>query len=101
MLGGFERDAMDIVEELRFLTAGGTVPGWASRALAEINNLRAENSMLRTGDTCARLCEGTAYRIELRKLRAAANEALDSGNDGDWQTARRILASALPPNAKG
>ena len=26
---------------------------------------------LRQGDTCARMCEGTAYRIEAKKLRAA------------------------------
>ena len=33
--------------------------------------LERENAMLRKGDTCARMCEGTAYRIEARKLRTA------------------------------
>ena len=28
-----------------------------------------ENAMLRQGDTCARQCEGTAYRIEGRRVR--------------------------------
>lgn len=31
--------------------------------------LERENAMLRQGDTCARQCEGTAYRIEGRRLR--------------------------------
>lgn len=35
----------------------------------EIESLIAERDMLRTGDTCARQCEGTAYRIELQRLR--------------------------------
>lgn len=34
-------------------------------------DLERENFMLRQGDTCARQCEGTAYRIEVRRLRAA------------------------------
>jgi hypothetical protein len=35
----------------------------------EIARLRSEVAMLRTGDTCARHCEGTAYRIEAQNLR--------------------------------
>lgn len=34
-----------------------------------IESLIAERDMLRTGDTCARQCEGTACRIELQRLR--------------------------------
>ena len=40
------------------------------RALTELcRELERENAMLRTGDTCARQCEGTAYRIEGRRVR--------------------------------
>lgn len=42
---------------------------------AKIKQLTAENKMLREGDTCARMCEGTAYRIEARRLRSE-NELL-------------------------
>ena len=38
-------------------------------AADRIKSLIAERDMLRTGDTCARHCEGTAYRIELQRLR--------------------------------
>ncbi len=34
-----------------------------------IEALLAQIEMLRTGDTCARQCEGTAYRIELQRVR--------------------------------
>ncbi len=34
-----------------------------------IGALVQERDMLRTGDTCVRQCEGTAYRIELMRLR--------------------------------
>ena len=37
-----------------------------------IRELLAENERLRTGDTCGRMCEGTAYRIEAQRLRARA-----------------------------
>ena len=37
--------------------------------LTEIERLRHENEMLRDGDTCARMCEGTAYRVEARRLK--------------------------------
>jgi hypothetical protein len=37
--------------------------------LREIESLRAEIAMLRIGDTCARHCEGTAYRIEAQNLK--------------------------------
>ena len=40
------------------------------RALTELcRELERENAMLRQGDTCARQCEGTAYRIEGRRVR--------------------------------
>lgn len=35
----------------------------------EIDALKQEIAALRTGDTCARHCEGTAYRIEAGKLK--------------------------------
>ena len=36
-------------------------------------DLERENEVLRTGDTCARHCEGTAYRIEARKQKHRAD----------------------------
>ena len=38
-----------------------------------IGALVQERDMLRTGDTCARHCEGTAYRIEARKQKHRAD----------------------------
>ena len=53
------------------------------RELREIDSKKlaakvAEIAMLRTGDTCARQCEGTAYRIEARSLKRqlAAKDAV-------------------------
>lgn len=40
------------------------------KALQRIRELVAENERLRTGDTCARACEGMAYRIEARRLQS-------------------------------
>lgn len=59
---------MDTVEALRWMSSpAAPVIGQAAN---EIERLRAEVAMLRTGDTCARQCEGTAYRIEVQRLRA-------------------------------
>ena len=38
--------------------------------LGKVERQAAEIERLRTGDTCARMCEGTAYRIEARNLSA-------------------------------
>lgn len=55
-----------------------------SRAATEIDRLREENAMLRTGDTCARQCDGTAYRIELWRARQTLAEIV------------RVLGPAAP-----
>ena len=34
----------------------------------EIERLKSENALLRTGDTCARHCEGVAFRHEAQRL---------------------------------
>ena len=39
---------------------------WQDRA----EKAEASVALLRAGDTCARQCEGTAYRIEVRSLQA-------------------------------
>ncbi len=51
------------------------------QALAENRELRIRNgdlewqiAMLRTGDTCARQCEGAAYRIRCTQLEAQIAE---------------------------
>ena len=36
----------------------------------EIERLKSENALLRTGDTCARHCEGVAFRHEVQRLKA-------------------------------
>ena len=49
--------------------------------------LERENAMLRQGDTCARQCEGTAYRIEARRLRAALQRLTTAiGELPDWES---------------
>lgn len=79
-----------------------------------IGALVQERDMLRTGDTCARHCEGAAYRIELRRLRdcagrvIAAFEVLGRTNDAAGLLTARArcesvmleLQSVLPPNAE-
>lgn len=46
-----------------------------------IEALIAERDMLRTGDTCARMCEGTAYRIEARQMRSVLADWLKFAAD--------------------
>ena len=54
---------------VKTLDAGFDI-GPQHRALTELCRvLERENTMLRQRDTCARQCEGTAYRIEARRLR--------------------------------
>ena len=55
--------------DLAAMTEAGFELGPQHRALTELcHELERENAMLRQGDTCARQCEGTAYRIEGRRL---------------------------------
>jgi hypothetical protein len=58
----------------------------ACDAIDEIEALRAEIAALRSGDTCARQCEGTAYRLECRTLRArvADLERQNKAARDDW-----------------
>lgn len=59
---------------------------------ARIAELEQQVSMLRTGDTCARMCEGTAYRIGERQAKARIAELV---------AARTAYASEFPLNADG
>jgi hypothetical protein len=67
----------------------GTAAGRAAQVYAYHKALTAaadEIDRLRTGDTCGRACEGMAYRIEARRLRAAIRKTLDENGhlaDGD------------------
>lgn len=45
-------------------------------------------AMLRDGDTCARHCEGTAYRIEWRRSKKELDAALESIREKDAEIAR-------------
>lgn len=67
----------DIVAEMRGFEIDHDPDGWpgirmrqVSALCNEIERLRAEVAMLRAGDTCARVCDGAAYRIEARRLAA-------------------------------
>ena len=50
-------------------------------------DLEREIVMLRQGDTCARQCEGMAYRIEARRLRLALQRMTTAlGSLPDWES---------------
>lgn len=72
----------------------------ARSAFADVKRIAAENTMLRQGDTCARQCEGTAYRIELCRLRADVMKVLPVNwrEDPDW--VRLLETHNLTPNEK-
>lgn len=61
---------------------------------ARIAELEQQVSMLRTGDMCARMCEGTAYRIGERqaKARVAELEALLVKANDSWLALSSIAA---------
>ena len=67
-------------------------------AMAELAELRAEIERLRHVDTCGRMCEATAYRTELRQLRAAVRAVMPDNwrEDSDW--VRLAEAHGLVPN---
>ena len=69
-------------------------PTLLREALAEIAGLRQR-------DTCARVCECTAYRTELRQLREAVRKVMPENwrEDHDW--VRLAEAHGLVPNAQG
>ena len=65
----------DIIERLRIAATHELVSDdIALEAADTIEALRTEIAALRSGDTCARQCEGTAYRLECRTLRARVAE---------------------------
>lgn len=96
------------------------------RALTELcRELERENAMLRQGDTCARQCEGTAYRIEGRRVRHHLTElakfadraamvlaTLEAENSDEEEQIQQIIdgistwappamLGAVTPNAQG
>lgn len=100
---------MEIEQALKWADTWGPVPSHPpngdAQALmslaAEVRRLRSENAMLRTGDTCARLCEGTAYRIELCRLKRDVLAVMPENWREDEEWARLIEAHRLTPNAGG
>ena len=69
----------DLIDDLRsrinpaYAAQLGT-ESYERRLCAEaLESLISEIDMLRTGDTCARQCEGTAYRIDARQQRRRAD----------------------------
>mgnify|MGYP000850459300 CR=1 FL=1 len=77
-----------------------TLEQFAAEATRKLLENDAEIERLRQGDTCGRMCEGTAYRTELRQLRAAVRNAMPDNwyEDPDW--VRLAEAHGLVPNAK-
>ena len=45
--------------------------------------LCAEYDLMRQGDTCARMCEATAYRTELRRLQRLIVAYVNASNNDD------------------
>ena len=85
-------------------------PGTSERALCKYfeevhqvlaplaRDLERENVMLRQGDTCARQCEGMAYRIEARRLRSALQRMTTAlGSLPGWESdeLRKAYAEAM------
>ena len=67
----------ELLERMRGFEIDHEPDGWpgiqmreVSALCDEIERLQSESEMRRTGDTCARQCEGTAYRIRARQLEA-------------------------------
>lgn len=64
----------DFIDDMRarinpaYADQRGTESWERKRALTILDRLIDEIAMLRTGDTCAHQCEGTAHRIEARRL---------------------------------
>lgn len=59
----------------------------------------AEIARLRQGDACARVCECTAYRAELRRLQRLIVAHVNAGNDdsaGDTFVALMEVAAEVP-----
>ena len=54
---------------------GGAFELSGKELLDLIEKLKAENEMLRNGDTCGRSCEGAAYRIEAQRLKKLIDSA--------------------------
>lgn len=69
---------MDLVAEMRGFETDHEPEGWPAVRMRQISALCDEIERLRTGDTCGRQCEGTAYRIEARRL-LIRNEMLEQG----------------------
>ena len=73
-------DAQDEIERLNnFVNGMKGIANTQGEIIAEqneeIERLKSENALLRTGDTCARHCEGVAFRHEAQRL-TKVNERL-------------------------
>ena len=87
----------------------GLQPIWAREVTAvEVEQARKSIEVMRppTVDEYATMYAATVELAYLRKqnakLRAAIEESIESGDDGDWQSARRVLLAAWQtPNAGG
>lgn len=105
----------DLIADLRSrinpaYTAQRGTESYERRLCAEaLEAQRDEIERLRSGDTCGRQCEGTAYRIEARQMRAILEDWMKFAEDiqcsdacgQDWLDGLRSrTASHLPPNAR-
>lgn len=84
--------------ELAYVVSAEEVKQFERNCNAKIAALEAENAALRTGDTCARMCEGQAYRIEARRLKgenAALQELLQEARDVCYRAAEDELVARI------
>ena len=58
---------------------------------AEIERLKSENALLRTGDSCARHCEGVAFRHEAQRLNKQVQDMIQA----------EVLLRAAPAAGEG
>lgn len=64
----------------------------------EMNELLSDLRMSRRAHISAEKAASAAYENVIKKVEAI-DAAIQSGDDGDWQSARRILLSVLSNNA--
>lgn len=84
--------SVEAPEPYCYVVSGCSIPFYGE--FAEID---AKQEAKRVGGTCEAIPlykSPPASEIN-RQLLDAAKEALESGNDGDWQSARKALASAI------
>jgi hypothetical protein len=101
-----KKDTQEFVAELRsrinpaYADVIGTESHERKQCADMIESLLAQIEMLRTGDTCARHCEGTAYRIEARRLAIEIERLHEALKLASAAASTSVLAGRSAPNAE-